>query len=260
MFKSIGKNKIILKGDKIWIRSAIVLSENLILLCSFDNKTLKVWNINDLKCTAAIKEKAYMGSLLKLPDGNIAIGCFGTINISNVNDGLKCIGTIAFENYTQYSDLMLLNDSRLAFAAYQSEHTHSLIVTNLDDNNNFTVVDETENFINPIATCSNIMTSTSYHDSAIKVWNINGDGDIKLIGKLIGHSERLLALIFAKSNLLVSGSYDFTIRVWNISECISVLKLLNKAVLLYCFHYLMDISQLGVMRKLQSMIQMVIIV
>jgi hypothetical protein len=88
MFKSIGQNKTILKEDENWIRSAIVLSENLILLCSFDNKTLRVWNIDDLKYIVAIKEETYMGSLLKLPDGNIASGCIKSINIRNVKDGL----------------------------------------------------------------------------------------------------------------------------------------------------------------------------
>jgi hypothetical protein len=137
-----------------------------------------VWNFNDLKYTAAIEEETYIGSLLKLPDGNIASGCIKTINIRNVNDGLKCISTIVFGNFTHYSDLKLLTDSRLAFTAYQSGHTHSLIVSNLDDNNSFKIVDETEGFINPIATWSNIITSNSYLNLAIKVWSVNGDGDI----------------------------------------------------------------------------------
>jgi WD40 repeat protein len=234
MFKSIGKNTIILKEDDNWIRSAIVLSENLILLCSFDNKTLRVWNFNDLKYTAAIEEETYMGSLLKLPDGNIASGCIETINIRNVNDDLKCIRTIAFGNYTHYSHLMLLSDSRLVFTAYQSEHTHSLIVSNLDNNNSFKVVDETEGFINPIATWSNIMTSNSYLDFAIKVWSINSDGDINLIGKLTGHNERLIALLFAKSNLLLSGSLDYTIRAWNIDDyqCVKIIQHHRSAAML----------------------------
>jgi WD40 repeat protein len=83
----------------------------------------------------------------------------------------------------------------------------------LDNNNSFRVGDETEGLINHIATWSNLMTSNSYLEFAIKVWNINGDGDINLIGKLTGHSERLIALLFAKNNLLLSGSIDYTIRV-----------------------------------------------
>jgi WD40 repeat protein len=227
MFKSIGKNKIILKGDENWIRSAIVLSENLILLSSFDNQTLRVWNINDLKCIAAIEEEAYDGSILKLPDGNIAIGCINSINIRNVNDGLKCIRTIAFGDYAGYSDLNLLTDSRLAFTAYGPGHIHSLIISNLDKDSSFSkVIDETENLISPIATWSNIMTSNSYHDSAISIWSVNCDGDVNLIDKLTGHSERLLALMFATSNLLVSGLFDSTIRVWNIDnhQCVKIIQ------------------------------------
>jgi WD40 repeat protein len=235
MFKTIGKNKIILKGDETWIRSAIVLSENLILLSSFDNKTLKVWNINDLKCTAAIEEETYNGSLLKLQDGNIAIGCIKSINIRNINDSLKCIRTIVFRDYSGYSDLKLLTDSSLAFTAYRPRHIHSLIVTNLSKDSSFSkIVDETEDLINPIATWSNIMTSNSYHDNAIKVWSVNGDEDINLLGKLTRHSEKLLALMFAENNLVVSGSYDYTIRVWNIDnyQCVKIIQQSDYAAIL----------------------------
>jgi WD40 repeat protein len=235
MFKSIGKNKIILEGNENWIRSAIVFSENLIILCSFDSKTLRVWNIDNLKCSATIKEETYIGSLLKLPDGNLAIGCITKINIRNVIDGLKCIRTITFSDYTQYRNLKLLTNSRLVFTAYRSEHTHSLLISNLDTNNSLIrVIDETEKFIYPIATWSNTMTSSSYFDSAIKIWSFNDDDDINLKGKLTGHSKRLLALMFAKSNLLLSGSHDYTIRVWDIvnKQCFKIIQHHRNAVIL----------------------------
>jgi hypothetical protein len=110
-----------------------------------------------------------MGTLLKLPDGNIAIGCLKKIVIRNVNDGLKCIRTIVFRDYRHYHDLKLLTNSNLVFTAFRSEHTHALIITKLDKDNSFRVVDETEDYIDPIATWSNTMTSNSYYDSAIKV-------------------------------------------------------------------------------------------
>jgi WD40 repeat protein len=96
MFKSIGKNRIILKGHESWITSAILLSENLMLSSSNDN-TLRVWNINNYSCVATIQEETYMNSLLKLPDGNIALACSLAIKIRNVNDGLYCIKFLAFK-------------------------------------------------------------------------------------------------------------------------------------------------------------------
>jgi WD40 repeat protein len=97
----------------------------------------------------------------------------------------------------------------------------------LDKDSSFiSVIDETEEIISPIATWSNTMTSSSYFDSAIKLWSLNHEGEINLIGKLTGHSERLLALMFAKSNLLLSGSLDYTIRVWNIvdNQCVKIIQ------------------------------------
>jgi WD40 repeat protein len=59
MFKSIGKNQIILRGHNHWVRSLISLSENLILSASFD-KTLRTWDINNYTCIATIVEDSFM--------------------------------------------------------------------------------------------------------------------------------------------------------------------------------------------------------
>jgi WD40 repeat protein len=55
MFKSIGKNQIILRGHDHWIRALVSLSENLILSASFDKK-LRIWDINNHTCIATIVE------------------------------------------------------------------------------------------------------------------------------------------------------------------------------------------------------------
>jgi WD40 repeat protein len=66
--------------------------------------------------------------------------------------------------------------------------------------------------------------STS-HEDGIKLWNI--DNDYKLLKRLDGHTGFVIALCFSdKDNVLLSGSYDNTIRFWNVEtyECLKVVE------------------------------------
>jgi WD40 repeat protein len=91
--------------------SAILLSENLILSSSY-NGILKVWDLNNYSCVTTIQEETHINSLLKLPDGNLALACGRAIKIINFNDGFNCIKSISFDGYTRYCKLILLTDSR----------------------------------------------------------------------------------------------------------------------------------------------------
>jgi WD40 repeat protein len=225
MFKSIGKNQIILRGHNHWVRSLISLSENLILSASFD-KTLRTWDINNYTCIATIVEDSFMDSLLKLPDGNIALACCESINIRNSNDSLKCVKSITYEKYSNYNNLILLTDSRMAFTASNSVQFNSIVISNVgDDYNIIKVVDATEDYISCLASQSNILASSLYEDFTIKIWDINDNIDIKSINQLTGHVDRIIALLFTKRNFLLSGSYDDTIRLWSLEgyQCVKII-------------------------------------
>jgi WD40 repeat protein len=67
-------------------------------------------------------------------------------------------------------------------------------------------------------------SSASYEDS-IKFWGV--DDGYKLLKRLDGHTKWVAALCFsAKDNVLLSGSFDQTIRFWDIEtyECLKVLE------------------------------------
>jgi WD40 repeat protein len=226
MFKSIGKNQIILRGHDNWVRLLISLSENLILSATVD-KTLRIWDIDNYTCIVTIVEDTYISSLLKLPDGNIAVACANSINIRNVNDTLKCIKSIFCEGYTKFNNLTLLTDSRIAFTAYKSDELNSIIISDINANYNIIKVVEAadDDYIFRLTSRSNILASSLYYDFTIKIWNINENSDIKLISQLTGHIDVIIALLFTKERLLLSGSRDETIRVWNLEDyqCVKII-------------------------------------
>jgi WD40 repeat protein len=217
MFKSIGKSQIILEGHKNWVKSLISLSDTLVLSASLD-KTLKVWDINNYTCIATIVEDTIMYSLLKLPDGNIALSCYKSINIRNVNDTLKCIKSISYERYNSFNNLTLLIDSRMAFTAFKPESTCCIMISDIkDDYNIIKVVDVTENYISHLVSQSNILASNSC-ENIIKIWEINDNNDIEFVNQLAGHVDGIIALLFTIERLLLSCSNDDTIRLWNLED------------------------------------------
>lgn len=54
----------------------------------------------------------------------------------------------------------------------------------------------------------------SFEDGSIVEWSFTNQGEI--LNQFIGHTKRVCNL-FVEDNMLVSGSYDSTIRTWNIS-------------------------------------------
>ena len=54
----------------------------------------------------------------------------------------------------------------------------------------------------------------SFEDGTIVNWNCTKEGEV--LNEFIGHTKKVTNL-FVDGNLLVSGSYDGTIRTWNIS-------------------------------------------
>jgi hypothetical protein len=137
------------------------------LSSSFDD-TLRLWDMNHYTCVATIQEETHMNSLLKLPDGNIALVGW-EIKIRDVNDGLNCIKSLSFEGYEHYDKLILLTDSRMAFSADKSEIWFIIITDIKNDYNILKIMDETEEFINPKLTWPNLLVSNSSFNFIITV-------------------------------------------------------------------------------------------
>jgi WD40 repeat protein len=107
----------------------------------------------------------------------------------------------------------------MAFTSYRSG-IQSIVITDIkNDYNIIKAIDKTEEFINPMAAWPYLIVSNSSFNYVITVWDIYDTHNITPIGKLTGHTKWLINILYCtKRNLLIYGSLDFTIRVWNIND------------------------------------------
>jgi WD40 repeat protein len=78
---------------------------------------------------------------------------------------------------------------------------------------------------NPIVNLSGNKFASASYENCIKLWDV--DNDYKFLKRLSGHTESVSALCFsAKDNMLLSASFDKTIRFWDAEtyECLKLLK------------------------------------
>ena len=91
---------------------------------------------------------------------------------------------------------------------------------------NYTIKNAHENWICKVITLpSNRIASASY-DKTIKVWKSNKPYNDIPIKVLRGHSKFIYCLLSIKErDLMISGSWDRTLRLWNMStyQCITVI-------------------------------------
>ncbi len=64
----------------------------------------------------------------------------------------------------------------------------------------------------------------SFEDGTIVEWSFTNQGEI--LNQFLGHTKRVCNL-YVDGNTLVSGSYDGTIRTWNISVLLLELRTVN---------------------------------
>jgi WD40 repeat protein len=104
----------------------------------------------------------------------------------------------------------------MAFMAYRSDTRSITILDIKNDYNIIKVIDETQEFINPIAVWPNLMVSNCSLDFIVTVWNMSDTNNMTPIGKLTGHTGWLTNMLYsAKRNLFITESFDYTIRLWN---------------------------------------------
>ena len=53
--------------------------------------------------------------------------------------------------------------------------------------------------------------------SIIYIWDIT-NSEAHLVGKLVGHSDIVCSIVFTSSSSLVSGSWDYSVRIWQCSS------------------------------------------
>jgi WD40 repeat protein len=223
IFKSMGRDKTILEGHEDSLKSLALLPDGTLL--SADYSMLKFWNPVNGKCIGTVKEHIIIRCVILLPEWKLAISLSSGIKIRLAKDEYQCIRNINLEGCYDYFTLLLLNNRNLLCCVYKNTSTNFMV---LDSSNDYLCIKDFQAHSKLTTQLANLsvskFASVSYQDS-INLWDI--DNDYKLLKRLDGHTDWVNALCFcAKDNVLLSGSYDNTIRFWDVEtyECLKILK------------------------------------
>jgi WD40 repeat protein len=209
IFKTIGKTKTYLYPSRYpgKVLSIAILPDNKVFSTSWEITTLTIWNIDNSQCISEID--GGFGVLLPICNGDIiAVStCRGYIKLFDSCD-FKCIKKIELRPLIM--EMFLLSNGHLVCSADLDDVLGIMI---FDCGKAFELKKQIENF--PISALVNLPDNQfAAVGLDITIWNsIN----YECLRTIKGHSTYLTSLIYDESyNLLISGSYDMTIKVW---EC-----------------------------------------
>lgn len=179
-----------LNGHTDWVKCLVQISDNQVASCSYD-KTIKVWNLTQEKCTRTLKgHRDWIRKIIYL-DKNIIASCSDDTTIKVWNVSL---------------------DEHIVSVQAHNKAVYNIIKLKQNNNN--------ANGVNSISNVSIVVSASE--DLTIKIWNVMKK---ELLFVLEGHSSIVSALDQLVDGRIVSGSWDKTIRIWNLnkSNCDSIL-------------------------------------
>jgi WD40 repeat protein len=250
------KDNFVLRGHTNWVNCILILPSGYLVSAS-DDKTIKMWDIENNQCYKTLEgHSGGVTSLILLPDGKFASGSYDkTIKIWDYNT-YHCIKTLKGHS-NNISSLLLLKSGKLASAsddrkikiwqhdsntAYKHVHdihAHNDVVSTLINlvGNYFASGsnDKTIKIWNDYLNCVNILQTNSHvysllllpggdiaagiRDQTIKIWKC-GDGYTKVqcIKTLSDHSHIIYSLGLFGNDYIISGSWDTSIKIWDIRD------------------------------------------
>ena len=200
---------IIKNAHESWVFKIIYLSNDTIFSCSYD-KTIKVWEKknNSYENIRLIKHSNIVYSILLLEDKNylISSGEFGT-NIYNINS-FNCIIEYNEVKCWNWNSLCRLNEDKIIIGGI---HGIIKIISLLEKK----VIKEINNEFNcwgiTIINSRGIFL-TCGENKNIKVYKTNNYQYIKDINNV--HEDDIEGIIQLNNNLILTYSWDKTIKIW----------------------------------------------
>jgi WD40 repeat protein len=222
IFKSMGKAQIILGTHINNVSSFSILPDGNIL--STDNKTLKLWNITNHVHIKTVNNETCANVL---PNGVIiSYSPFNRcIKIwKNYSDFFEINKYVYVEDCDKYNSVLLLSNGNLALAG---EHKDTACVSILDCERGYKLLISLfytyDNCFFSLVNLSFRQFASGSSHGYVRIW----DGEYKCLKTFAAHKSLITSLIYyEKSNLLVSGSSDTTIKIWDLNghQCITTIE------------------------------------
>lgn len=220
---------------RLWIEhadsiSCLVVHNGLIYSGSWD-KTLKVWNLSDLKCLESIK--AHDDAI------NGLVACKGVVYSASADGKIKAWGKEGNNNKGSHSlkgvleghkdvsfnSVIVSEDGKWVYGGGSDGYVMGWEYCGFEGESNWKVVSETK--ANEMAVLCMCMMGggeflcTGSADKRIGIWKREAFGRLCKVGVISGHEGPVKCLQASSSNyrigggfLLYSGSLDRSVRVW----------------------------------------------
>jgi WD40 repeat protein len=211
MYKSLKESSytLPLERDTDIIKYVIQLPNGNMLTIS-NSLVLTLWGIDEYKFIREIRKDVYKASLLN--DNTAAVyNNKGFINLLSIKDNLRNTNSLYMEHHCEFIEhLHTISDWQLACCVTNNVDYETVIIVDCQGS---TLVDlQTESNASSLTNLTNGQFAGSIKDY-ITIWDVD-EGEI--LYEIEGHRGWITSLIFIdKYNLLISGSNDKTIRVWN---------------------------------------------
>ena len=209
--------------------------EKNVLLCGDSNSNLRLWNINSRKnystlCLNKENKAKILGIDWKF-EFNILATCLNRIYLVSLEGG-KLFLNNEIKLETNLFQIKFSTENNNFFAVACEDAIIRIYNTNLikekinEEKEIKKLIGHTQKVFglcyHPL---KNILASSS-DDFKIGIWDLSKEE--KNINFLIGHSNKIRTIKFFNENhsLLISGSWDETVRIWNIDLliCVSIIK------------------------------------
>jgi WD40 repeat protein len=226
MFETMGKNKTTIKAHNTSITSLLQISNSYIVTACQDG-LIKVWAIRNFQCIKTLGQKSSVASVVNLPNEQFASSCTSHINIWDISVDFNCLKTLSYSPYRYYNNLVLLSDGNLAVSASELVSDYVLILNSQNNYNLIKAIYGDGRNITSLIALSNSIIAYSAFENQIKIW---GQTNMKFLGIRISYFDdykclRTLISYYVtklihieKENLLVSGSREGKINIWNLSD------------------------------------------
>lgn len=210
----------ILEGHSENVNSVILLIDQTRILSSSKDWRIKLWSIKNGICTKTfIGHSANVNCIIQINQELIASGSDDkTIKIWSLKDG-NCIHT--FKDHTEWViSLCVLSCGNIASCSWDS----TIKIYNLKDN----LITISNNSDHLIALSHNTFLSTNVNNT-MKLWDSKG----KCLKTFNGHSSLIYCYIIINEDIIATGSFDKTIKLWNLSKSEPILTFIGHTGTIY---------------------------